>query len=368
MQNELYISNVKSTTHHFNVGDSFASLDLKDDSINLMVTSPPYPMIEMWDDIWAEQDNSISKSITNYEGLKAWESMHEILDRTWAEAYRVIKPGGYACINIGDATRTLNGRFQIYPNHTRIIQSLLDIGFDLLPSIIWRKPTNAPNKFMGSGMLPAGAYVTLEHEHILVFRKGEKRSFAKAEKEIRSESALFWEERNLWYTDLWTNVLGTQQKLYMPAQRKRSAAFPMELPYRLIMMYSMAGDTVLDPFAGIGTTSLAAMATRRNSISIDIDKKLVSAASKHPAKHETKEKINVIVINRLQQHMEYVSTKDMLFFRYRNTPLGIPVKTLQEKLLCIYPIKSISRSDALVTVKYRKIKSSEVDKSMITSQ
>lgn len=351
---------VKATTHRYIIGDSFKKWSIGDKTVDLIVTSPPYPMIEMWDHIWAPDKSTIIKDIENNNGKKAWEAMHEILDGSWAEAFRVLKPGGYACINIGDATRTLDGRFQIYPNHSRIIQGCQQVGFDFLPSIIWRKPTNAPNKYMGSGMLPAGAYVTLEHEHILIMRKGEKRAFAKAEKERRSESALFWEERNLWYSDLWTGILGTQQKLHISSLRKRSAAFPIDLPYRLMMMYSVAGDVVLDPFGGVGTTSLAALTTGRNSISIDIDEKLVSASIKIPTKRDTKDKLNALLNNRLKDHMKYVDTKDMLFFRYRNQPLGIPVKTMQEKHLNLYPIKSISRSDDTVVAKYRKIKPSEL--------
>ena len=339
-----------------------------DQTVDLVVTSPPYPMIEMWDDIWHPGKSTITKLIDKNKGLEAWEQMHLTLDQSWAEAFRVLKPGGYACINIGDATRTLDGRFQIYPNHSRIIDACQRIGFDLLPSIIWRKPTNAPNKYMGSGMLPAGAYVTLEHEHILIMRKGEKRTFAKAEKENRSESALFWEERNAWYSDLWTGILGTQQKLNISSLRKRSAAYPIDLPYRLMKMYSVAGDLVVDPFGGIGTTSLAAMVTGRNSISIDADEKLVSSSLKIPTKRDTKDKLNALITNRLKAHMAYVNTKDMLFFRYRNQPLGIPVKTMQEKHLSLYPIKSISRTEDVVAAKYRRLKATEIKESLSPSQ
>ena len=99
--------------------------------------------------------------------------MHSELDKVWGQLGRILVPGGYACINVGDATRTLKGRFQLYPNAERITQRFVDLGFDVLPRIIWRKTTNAPNKFMGSGMLPVGAYVTLEHEYVLIFRNGE---------------------------------------------------------------------------------------------------------------------------------------------------------------------------------------------------
>ena len=104
---------------------------------------------------------------------------------------------------------------------------------------------------MGSGMLPAGAYVTLEHEYILIVRKGSKREFkTEVEKENRRESALFWEERNVWYSDVWTDIKGTEQKLPKAMSRLRSAAFPFELAYRLINMYSVKGDVILDSISG----------------------------------------------------------------------------------------------------------------------
>ena len=107
----------------------------------------------------------------------AFEAMHDNLDSIWLETYRVLKDGGIACINIGDATRTIKHDFQLFNSHSRIINYCLSIGFVTLPSVIWRKQTNSPNKFMGSGMLPVGAYITLEHEHIIVLRKGKRRIF-----------------------------------------------------------------------------------------------------------------------------------------------------------------------------------------------
>ena len=177
-----------NTLHHYYTGNSKKMSAIADDSVDLVVTSPPYPMIAMWDEIMADQNIKIK----------------------WRECLRVIKPGGFLCINIGDATRTINGRFKLYNNHSRIITSCLGMGFVGLPNIIWRKQTNSPNKFMGSGMLPCGAYVTLEHEWILIFRKGDKRVFKDAEtKQTRCKSAFFWEERNTWFSDIW-EIKGTK--------------------------------------------------------------------------------------------------------------------------------------------------------------
>ena len=166
--------------------------------------------------------------------------------------HELLVHGGIACVNIGDATRTINKVFKLYPSHVRIAQSFLDLGFQSLPGILWRKPTNAPNKFMGSGMLPPGAYVTLEHEHILIFRKGNKREFKNQDKkQNRQESSYFWEERNKWFSDIW-ELKGEKQFLKKKENgRMRSGAFPFELVFRLISMFSTNGDVVLDPFLGL---------------------------------------------------------------------------------------------------------------------
>ena len=125
-------------------------------------------MIEMWDDMFSQQSTSAKKELNKGDGFAAYESMHKVLDSTWPEAFSVLKPGGFACINIGDATRTINENFALYTNHAIILKFTQELGFSSLPCILWRKQTNASNKFMGSGMLPAGAYVTLEHEYILI--------------------------------------------------------------------------------------------------------------------------------------------------------------------------------------------------------
>jgi len=192
------------TTHKIIFQDSSNMRVLSDESIDLVVTSPPYPMIEMWDQIFADQNEEIGRALKNNDGPTAFELMHQALDKVWDELYRVLKVGGIACINIGDATRTINSRFALYTNHSRIHTYMQNIGFSALPAILWRKQTNAPNKFMGSGMMPPGAYVTLEHEYILILRKGNKKEFKTIdEKKQRRESSFFWEERNVWFSDLW---------------------------------------------------------------------------------------------------------------------------------------------------------------------
>ncbi|MCL4143588.1 UNVERIFIED_CONTAM: hypothetical protein GTU68_045210, partial [Idotea baltica] len=355
------------TQHQYKLANSFEHFSLEEKSVNLVVTSPPYPMIQMWDEIMGRYDSRIMPAIAKEDGAPAFEYMHELLDRTWKECYRILKPGGFACINIGDATRTLDGKFQLYSNHSRIINACTGLGFSPMPSIIWRKPTNSPTKFMGSGMLPAGAYITLEHEWILVFRKEGKRSFNKEEQILRRQSAMFWEERNKWFCDQWSDVLGTSQKMSPKANRKRSAAYPLEIANRLIAMYSMYGDTVVDPFSGTGTTGLAAIMLGRNSVNFDADESIVEESTLLPTKRDTKGILNTTIATRVTDHMNYVASKDMLFFKYKNSGMGVPIKTQQEKEMYLFAINSISRKEEEVNVKYRKWKKSELQEMILAS-
>ena len=192
-------------------------------------------MVAMWDEVFGDE---AAARLAAEDGPGAFEAMHCVLDAAWAEAFRVLMPGGLCCINIGDATRSIGGQFALWPNHAQILHQARELGFTVLPDIIWRKPNNSPTKFMGSGMLPAGAYVTYEHEYILVLRKGGRRRFdSQSARANRRASAVFWEERNKWYSDLW-DLTGTKQAL-SGATRKRSGAFPFELAFRLISMYSV---------------------------------------------------------------------------------------------------------------------------------
>ncbi len=317
------------------------------ESIDLMVTSPPYPMIAMWDEMFTQQSSSVKKALEKGDGPNAFELMHQLMDPIWKEVYRVLKFGGFACVNIGDATRTINGNFALYPNHMRILKSALELGFSALPCILWRKQTNAPNKFMGSGMLPAGAYVTLEHEYILILRKGPKREFKKEEdKKLRRSSAIFWEERNTWFSDVWFDVKGTPQALNDKDSRLRSAAYPFEVVYRLINMYSAKGDTVLDPFLGTGTTIAAAITSGRNSIGYEIDPSLENVIDR--IKDVIVDSSKQLIRKRLAKHMEFVvdRLKTKGGFKYDNEHYGFPVITAQEKELIFNDPVNITQPDA----------------------
>lgn len=324
------------------------------ESVDLIVTSPPYPMIEMWDEMFIRQNPDIGNALNNGKGYIAFESMHNTLDAVWTEVYRVLKPGGIACINVGDATRTTRGDFVLYQNHSRIMSFLLGLGFSSLPAILWRKQTNAPNKFMGSGMMPPGAYVTLEHEFILIVRKGSTRKFkTEKDKQNRRQSAFFWEERNVWYSDIWLDLKGTSQKTNHEDIRLRSGAYPFELAYRLVNMFSVKGDTVLDPFLGTGTTTLAAMAACRNSVGFEIEPNFRNPIVSQmdtiaPFSNEQ-------IRNRIKNHVSFVKDrfKTKGAFKHMNKHYGFPVVTSQEKELLLNQLVLTRRSeDGVFEVSY----------------
>ena len=319
------------TEHKIIFGDSRKIEGIPSEYVDLMVTSPPYPMIKMWDEMFSEQNPEIGEALKSGNGQLAFELMNKELDKVWGEVYRVLKPGGIACINVGDAVRTINKNFELYSNHSRIITRCVNLGFQVLPEILWRKQTNAPNKFMGSGMLPSGAYVTLEHEHIIVLRKGNKREFKNSHEKLnRQKSSFFWEERNVWFSDIWEGLKGTGQKLMDEKIRDRSAAYPFELAYRLINMFSVKGDTVLDPYLGTGTTMVASMVSQRNSFGIEIDqnfKNTINSKFKDIAEFG-----NLYHEKRIQRHLAFMEERVKLKgeTKYRNKSYDFPVVTRQE--------------------------------------
>ena len=344
------------TTNNIFFKNSKKMDSISSNSVDLIVTSPPYPMIQMWDKMFCKQNPSIEGTLKRSLGMEAFELMHKELDQVWNEIYRVLKDGGFACINIGDAVRSLNENFSLYSNHSRILGYLQKLGFNALPDILWRKQTNAPNKFMGSGMLPAGAYVTLEHEYILIVRKGPKREFIKTEeKRNRHESAIFWEERNIWFSDIWFDIKGTSQKLQNSDVRLRSAAFPFEIAYRLINMYSVKGDFVLDPFLGIGTTMAAAMTAGRNSIGFEIDIALRDTI--HAIRNNIVNFSNEYIQNRIEKHIDFTVNRIKAngSMKHTNKYYGFPVMTTQEKKLIINNLINLKETgDNTFEINYSK--------------
>ena len=274
-------------------GDSRQMNELTDESVALVVTSPPYPMVSIWDGFFQK------------ESANSYDEMHNYLNQIWKELNRVLLPGGIACINIGDATRTNKGVFHLYPNHSRVIEAFERLGFVTLPYILWKKPTTKPRykgkgAFLGSGFLPPNAYVTLDMEYILIFRKGGLRAFPPKDPK-RYHSKFTKKERDLWFSQVWT-VPGTRQS-HKDLER-RVGAFPEEIPRRLIRMFSIEGDLVLDPFLGSGTSLKCAM---------DLDRRFVG--------YEKLESLSAIVQERIGPRSSRVA-----FERQSTSPIG-PVLT-----------------------------------------
>ncbi len=226
-----------------------------DRSVHLVVTSPPYPMIPQWDHLWKEL------GATEYAG------MHDVLELAWAECRRVLVDGGLLAVVIGDALRSDRSGFALWPNHAETLVRVARQGLRPLPYILWKKPTNKPNAFLGSGFLPPNAYVTLDCEYILLFRNGRLRRFPPHDP-ARSASRFTRDERDHWFSQVWEDVRGAPQR----RGSGRSGAFPAEIPRRLIRMFSVIGDTVLDPFAGTGTTVRTAWELGRSAVGVEIDR------------------------------------------------------------------------------------------------
>lgn len=275
-------------THTIITGNSQHMTEIPNCSIHLMVTSPPYPMIGMWDEYFRRIDPGIAALFKDLENgaagqavMKIYCAMHKTLSRVWEEAYRVLVDGGIACINIGDATRTVNGFFRLFANHAKVIDHCEQVGFTTLPYILWKKPTTKPKYkgkgvFLGSGFLPPNAYVTLDCEFILLFRKGNLRRFPPNDP-CRYDSAFSKAQRDLWFSQIWTLVGARQTESQI---ERRIAAFPIEIVERLIRMFSVKGETVLDPFLGSGTSTKVAMLNDRCSVGYEMEKSLLPLIKK----------------------------------------------------------------------------------------
>jgi site-specific DNA-methyltransferase (cytosine-N4-specific) len=205
------------------------------------------------------------------------------------------------------------------------------MGYDVLPPIIWRKTSNKPTKFMGSGMLPPNAYVTLEHEYILIFRKDGPRGVSKEDMQKRKESSYFWEERNQWFSDVWSDLQGTLQDLPSAQLRDRNAAFPFQLAYRLINMYSVQEDWVLDPFLGTGTTTLAAACSARNSLGYELDSHFRELVEERIM--EVPQLSEKVVSQRLDSHQDFLKyrSREDKSWKYHSSNYKFGVITRSEE-------------------------------------
>jgi len=237
------------------IGDSRRMEELKDESVHLIITSPPY---------WQLKDYGNGSQIGFND---SYEDYINNLNLVWKECYRVLHKGCRLCVNIGDqfARSVYYGRYKVIPIREEIIKFCETIGFDYMGAIIWQKVTTCNTTggatIMGSFPYPRNGIIKLDYEFILVFKKlGDP---SKVSREIREKSKLTLEEWNEYFYGHW-NFSGERQD-------KHLAMFPEELPKRLIKMFSFVGDTVLDPFLGSGTTCLAARKLERNSIGYEVN-------------------------------------------------------------------------------------------------
>ncbi|MCX7855400.1 MAG: site-specific DNA-methyltransferase [Anaerolineae bacterium] len=222
--------------------------ELPDCSVHLMVTSPPY-------NVGKEYDENLT--LAEYRAF---------LKRVWGEVKRVLVPGGRACINIANL-----GRRPYIPLHAFIIEDMLDLGFLMRGEIIWDKAaSSSPSTAWGTWCSPRNPTLRDTHEYILVFSKG---TFTRDSLPDR-KSTISREEFLEFTKSVWAFPAEPATKVGHPAP------FPVELPYRLIQLYTFEGEVVLDPFMGSGQTAIAAIRTKRHFVGYDISEEYVRLAER----------------------------------------------------------------------------------------
>ncbi len=248
------------TNHVMNLGDARQLDWIPSESVHLVVTSPPYFNLKRYN----ESEGQLGH-LDDYEGF------HNELDKVWQHCFRALVPGGRLVCNVGDvcvARRKNNGRHLVLPLHADISIRTRQLGFDYLTPILWHKIANAQFEATGNGggflgkPYEPNAIVKNDVEYILMLRK--PGGYRKPTDEQRATSRLSKQEQSEWFQPIWTGLTGASTKTH-------PAPYPIELAYRLIRMFSFTGDTVLDPFNGTATTSLAAYKANRNSIGNELD-------------------------------------------------------------------------------------------------
>lgn len=263
MQTRFY--HAMKTTHKIIIGDSRKMDEVSDESVHLIVTSPPY---------WQIKDYGGAQQIGFNDSYDEYISN---LNSVWAECYRVLLPGCRLCVNIGDqfARAVTYGRYKVIPIREAIIRFCESMGFDYMGAVIWQKKTTMRTtggaSVMGSFPYPRNGLLEIDYEFILLFKKlGVAPSVSQI---IKEASALSKEEWRQYFTGHW-NFAGEKQN------GGHAAVFPEELPKRLIKMFSFMGETVLDPFLGSGTTTKVAAYLGRNSVGYEINKSYVPVIRK----------------------------------------------------------------------------------------
>lgn len=262
------------TRHEMILGDARDLSFIPTDSVHLVVTSPPYFNLKPYA---SGADNCQLGRMDDYEAFL------DELDRVWRECARVLVPGGRICCVIGDILipRRADGRHRVLPLPSDIQVRSRQNGLDNLTPILWFKIGNRTNEagggssgYYGKPYQP-GAIIKNDHEHILMLRRpGGYRTTSLIQ---RALSMLQRDEMNAWMRPVWAGIRGASLREGHPAP------FPVEIAERLIRMFSFAGDTVLDPFAGSGSTGVAAIRAGRNSVSVEIEEQYLNAATRRAA-------------------------------------------------------------------------------------
>ena len=248
------------TTHSLHCGDARDLSFIESESVHLIVTSPPYWTLKEY----APHDQQLG-------AIEDYQEFLVALDKVWGECNRVLAPGGRICCVVGDVciSRKRVGRHHVIPLHADIMVRMRKLGLDSLTPILWFKIANGATEVEGNGAgfygkpYQPGAIVKNDFEYILFFRKGGSyRSPSPIQKAL---SMLSREEMKGWLRTAWVDVKGESTRNGHPAP------YPTAIAERLIRLFSFAGDVVLDPFVGTGTTSLAAMTAGHNSVGIEVD-------------------------------------------------------------------------------------------------
>lgn len=271
----------RKTSHRIHLGDARDLSWLADGSVHLVVTSPPYWTLKEY-----PRNRGQLGEIDDYNRFLAE------LDKVWRQCARVLVPGGRICCVVGDVCipRKRGGRHYILPLHADIQVRSRSLGLDCLTPIIWHKIANGVTEVQGNGAgfygkpYQPGAIVKNDIEYVLFMRKGGGyRTVTPVQKAL---SLLSKPEMNAWFRSFWTDIRGASTRAGHPAP------YPVELAQRLIRMFSFAGDTVLDPFAGTGSTALAAVAAGRNSVANEIEARYVQMTVRRLEKTASKRRVS----------------------------------------------------------------------------
>ncbi|MEA1882873.1 MAG: DNA methyltransferase [Candidatus Marinimicrobia bacterium] len=293
------------TDHKIIIGDARKMDLIQDYSIHLIITSPPY---------WQLKDYGNGSQIGFDD---SYEDYINNLNLVWNECYRVLDDGCRLCVNIGDqfARSVYYGRYKIIPIRTEIIKFCETVGFDYMGAIIWQKVTTSNTTggatIMGSYPYPRNGILKIDYEFILLFKKPGKPK--KIDKTIKEKSKMTKEEWNKYFSGHW-NFSGEKQA-------KHLAMFPLELPNRLIKMFSYVEDTVLDPFLGSGTTSLSAINLERNSIGYEINQEFLPIIKdKLGAENPTIfQKANINITQESQNIQDFKKVTNKLPYIFKDT-------------------------------------------------